>query len=126
MYEIFEKLLEIKGVKTADVCKATGLKAPTFSDWKRGKSKPNTDKMILIAEYFGVSVEYLTTGQEPKADYLYTDENAEFLIEFTNQCRNKEFLERMIRYMSLTDSGRKTIDDNIDFMFEREQKKGEN
>lgn len=64
MYEIFEKLLKEKGIKTADVCRATGLKAPTFSDWKRGKSRPGTDKLILIANYFGVSVEYLKTGKE--------------------------------------------------------------
>lgn len=66
MYDIFEKLLKEKGVKTSDVCKATGLKAPTFSDWKKGKSSPNADKLILIAEYFGVSVPYLRTGKEPE------------------------------------------------------------
>ena len=66
MYEIFEELLRLKGVKTADVCRETGLKAPTFSDWKKGKSKPNIDKLILIANYFGVSVEYLRTGKEPE------------------------------------------------------------
>ena len=53
MYDIYEKLLKEKGLKTADVCRATGLKAPTFSDWKKGKSAPNVDKLILIAEYFG-------------------------------------------------------------------------
>lgn len=64
MYEIFERLLKEKGVKTADVCRSTGLQAPTFSDWKKGKSAPNVDKLILIAKYFNVSVEYLRTGKE--------------------------------------------------------------
>lgn len=66
MYDIFEKLLKQKGVKTSDVCKATGIKAPTFSDWKKGKSNPNVDKLILIANYFGVSIEYLRTGKETR------------------------------------------------------------
>lgn len=30
----------------------------TFSDWKSGKSMPKTDKLIRIAEYFGVDVGY--------------------------------------------------------------------
>lgn len=62
MYEIFAKLLEEKGLKAADVTRATGIKSPVFSEWKKGKSKPNTEKMIKIANFLEVSVEYLTTG----------------------------------------------------------------
>lgn len=90
MYEIFEKLLEIKGVKTADVCNATGLKAPTFSDWKKGKSKPNVDKLILIANYFGVSVEYLVTGEDNRMDTpLFEEEHVE-LITLYSQLNEKQ------------------------------------
>ena len=64
MYEIFAKLLKEKGLKAADVTRATGIKSPVFSEWKKGKSKPNTEKMIKIANFLGVSVEYLTTGKE--------------------------------------------------------------
>lgn len=64
MYEIFAKLLEEKGLKAADVCRATGIKSPVFSEWKKGKSKPNTEKMLKIANFLGVSIEYLMTGKE--------------------------------------------------------------
>lgn len=64
MYEVFAKLLEEKGLKAADVTRATGIKSPVFSEWKKGKSKPNTEKMIKIANYLGVTVEYLTTGEK--------------------------------------------------------------
>lgn len=75
MYEIFAKLLEEKGLKAADVTRATGIKSPVFSEWKKGKSKPNTEKMIKIANFLGVSVEYLTTGKEPEINdkYYLTD-----------------------------------------------------
>ena len=66
MYEIFSALLEEKGLKAADVTRATGIKSPVFSEWKKGKSKPNTEKMIKIANFLGVSVEYLMTGIEPE------------------------------------------------------------
>lgn len=125
MYEIYESLLKQKGVKTADVCKATGLKAPTFSDWKKGKSSPNADKLILIAKYFGVSVEYLRTGVEPEIDYLYSDSNAEFLLEITRNSRNKDFVERMTKYMSLMSEDKKSVDDMIDFIYDKAQKKGD-
>lgn len=59
MYEIFEELLKEKNVKVADVSRATGIKPTTFSEWKRGKYKPKDDKRQKIAEYFGVSLDYL-------------------------------------------------------------------
>ena len=71
MYEIFAKLLKEKGLKAADVTRATGIKSPVFSEWKKGKSKPNTEKMIKIANFLGVSVEYLTTGNEPEINEEY-------------------------------------------------------
>lgn len=78
MYEIFAELLEKKGLKAADVTRATGIKSPVFSEWKKGKSKPNTDKMIKIANFLGVSVEYLTTGEEKEGGetYYLNDETA--------------------------------------------------
>lgn len=57
-YDKFEQLLTYRKIRTSDVCSATGISAPTFSDWKRGKSCPKTDKLIKIANFFGVSVEY--------------------------------------------------------------------
>lgn len=64
MYEIFAKLLAEKGLRAADVTRATGIKSPVFSEWKKGKSRPNADKMLLIANFLGVTVEYLMTGEE--------------------------------------------------------------
>lgn len=64
MYEIFVQLLDETGKKASDVAKATGIPSSTFSDWKKGKSSPKTEKLQKIADYFGVSLEYLTTGKD--------------------------------------------------------------
>ena len=64
MYEIYQRLLDKKGVKNSDVARATGISNMTLSDWKRGKSVPKSDKMRKIAEYLNVSVDYLMTGNE--------------------------------------------------------------
>ena len=82
MYSIFIKLCEQNGVKTADVARATGIAQPTFTAWKNGRYTPKKDKLQLIAEYFGVSLEYLTTGKcAPKEStdgttYYFNDETA--------------------------------------------------
>ena len=91
MYEIFAKLLEEKGLKAADVTRATGIKSPVFSEWKKGKSKPNTEKMIKIANFLGVSVEYLTTGKEPEINDKY------YLNEETAQVAQEIFENKELR-----------------------------
>lgn len=73
MYERFLELMQRKGVKFADVAKATGIHPSTFSDWKKGKSKPKTDKMQKIADYFGVSVDYLLGVQSSGQEGYYTN-----------------------------------------------------
>ncbi|HEX3038197.1 MAG TPA: helix-turn-helix transcriptional regulator [Oscillospiraceae bacterium] len=65
MYEIFAELLTKHGVTPYQVHKATGVAQSSLSDWKNGKSKPKFEKMVKIAEYFGVSVSYLMTGKNP-------------------------------------------------------------
>lgn len=80
MYEVYQRLLDKKGLKNADVARATGISNMTLSDWKRGKSVPKSDKMRKIAEYLNVSVDYLMTGNEvrfiietAKKDVLLTE-----------------------------------------------------
>lgn len=64
MYEIFAKLMKAKGCTAYQVSKATGIAQSTLSDWKNGKSIPKADKIQKIADFFGVSTEYLMTGKE--------------------------------------------------------------
>ncbi len=64
MYEIFSELLQQYGVTPYKISKETGVSQSTLSDWKRGVSTPKQDKLKKIADYFGVSLEYLMTGKE--------------------------------------------------------------
>ena len=70
MYSIFEKLLNESGEKIKDVSQATGIRPGVFSDWKKGRYTPKIDKLLLIAQHFGVSVDYLTSGEKPEGYYL--------------------------------------------------------
>lgn len=71
MYEIFSQLLQKFGVTAYKVSKATGISQSSLSDWKLGKVTPKTDNMKKIADYFGVSVEYLMTGEEKEGGETY-------------------------------------------------------
>ena len=59
MYERFEQLCEEKGVTPYRVAKETGITTATLSNWKAGRYRPKADKLLAIANYFGVSYSYL-------------------------------------------------------------------
>jgi transcriptional regulator with XRE-family HTH domain len=52
-------LIEEKGVTAADVAKEVDLPKSSFTDWKKGRSKPSADALAKLADYFDVSVDYL-------------------------------------------------------------------
>ena len=64
MYEIFEQLLQKRGVTAYRVAKETGVTQTALSNWKSGRSTPTTKTLQKIADYFGVTVDYLMTGKE--------------------------------------------------------------
>ena len=83
MYEIFEKLLKAHNVTAYRVSKETGIATATLTQWKNGSSIPKTDKLQKIADFFGVSLYYLTTGEEKEDEpkHYLNDETAEIAQE---------------------------------------------
>lgn len=53
-----ERLVKEKNTTFYKVAMDLGFARSIFSDWKSGKSMPKTDKLIKIADYFGVDVGY--------------------------------------------------------------------
>lgn len=64
MYEIFERLLNERGITAYKVAQETGVTTATLSSWKKGRYTPKREKLQKIADYLGVTVDYLMTGEE--------------------------------------------------------------
>lgn len=73
-YQRFEELLLDKGVTAYKVSKATGITTTTLTNWKKGKYVPKADKLQLIDDYFGVTLDYLMTGKESNIGSFLLDE----------------------------------------------------
>ena len=69
MYSIFERLLNERGVTVADVCRATGIRQSTMSNWKKRNNNLSAKNAKLVADYFNVSVDYLYGEQEQDSSY---------------------------------------------------------
>lgn len=64
MYEVFEQLLQKHGISAYKVAKEAGVTQTALSNWKNGRNTPSAPTLQKIAEYFGVTVDYLMTGKE--------------------------------------------------------------
>ena len=58
MYEKYSALLAKTHKTSYRVSIDTGIPQSVLSDWKTGRSKPKIDKLKILADYFGVSIEY--------------------------------------------------------------------
>lgn len=81
-YEVFEMLCLKKGVKPFHVSKETGVSTATLSSWKTGRYIPKPEKLQKIADYFGVSLDFLYSGKNTEKEsisgqkYYFDDETA--------------------------------------------------
>ena len=68
MYNRIVELCEKRGIKPGRVCADTGLSRGMMSDLKMGRTKELSAKNTkIIADYFGVTTDYLLTGETKKA-----------------------------------------------------------
>lgn len=92
MYSVFEKLLKERGVTAYKVAKDTGITTSTLSSWKTGRYTPKPEKLKVLADYFGVSLEYLTTGEERDGEKYYLNEETAEMAQKLFENRNLKVL----------------------------------
>ena len=118
MYSVFEELCNSRGVTPYKVGKETKIASSTFSDWKNGKSKPKSDKLQAIADFFNVSVDYLMTGKEPTFEETLGTEYAHLVGKIVN---DTELSKALLKYFELPDVKKKHVVELIN-LFSMEDK----
>lgn len=57
-------LLQQQNKKQSDLARFLDVRVATISEWKRNRCTPSVSVIGKIAEFLGVSVDYLVTGKE--------------------------------------------------------------
>ena len=78
--ERVQKLAIDKHTTLKAVTRELNISASSFTDWKNGRGKPSIETFCKIAEYFGVTTDYLAFGtkQSDLSNYELTAFNAKF------------------------------------------------
>lgn len=67
MYEKIEELIKASGKTAYQVAKEMGISPSLFSEWKSKKYEPSRNNLDKIADYFGVSVDFLMGRKDQKS-----------------------------------------------------------
>lgn len=82
LYNRIDALCKAENINITEMCRRASVPRGNLTDLYKGRQSGLSAKnLIKIANYFNVSVEYLTTGQKEKAPTL-TDEDFEIKAIF--------------------------------------------
>lgn len=71
-------LREDRDIRQSDLAEAVGIDQRTISNYETGRTNPDSDALIKLADFFGVSIDYLVG----RTDYnTSTDQERSKLIE---------------------------------------------
>ncbi|WP_010494483.1 helix-turn-helix domain-containing protein [Paenibacillus elgii] len=65
--ERIEYLIEANNIPKSDFLKEMGISSGNMGDWKSERSTPNIHKLVRVAEYFKVTLDWLVTGKDRPA-----------------------------------------------------------
>ena len=67
-----------------DVAKEAGVTQTALSNWKSGRSTPTAKTLQKIADYFGVTIDYLMTGDDSSEQGLTARDNRDIAKDLDN------------------------------------------
>ncbi len=89
--ERISQLIRDSGLEQKQVAETLGIKKTTFNGYVKNTREPKLETLILIADYFNVSVDYLTGHTSTKkVGYSHLPEN---LNSFVMDPENMPYLE---------------------------------
>lgn len=62
--QVLNSLMAETNVSAYKISKETGISDRLIGYWKKGEKTPSAENLLTIANYFGISVDYLLTGED--------------------------------------------------------------
>lgn len=86
-YDNFLSLCKSQNISPIEVRRALGISQSTMASWKSRGLTPKYETLSKIADYFGVSVDYLLGNTEQKEKPLVNED--EELTEYLDELKNR-------------------------------------
>lgn len=117
--EIIERItqtLKEKDKLAVDLCRVLDIRTSTMSTWKAKKNDPPAKYMPTIANFLGVSLDYLLTGEDAPAPVvqknttMMEDELLD-LFRMLPETKKYEFMGELKGFLKAMDDQKKYLDE---------------
>ncbi|MGI6349914.1 MAG: helix-turn-helix domain-containing protein [Eubacteriales bacterium] len=106
--ERLKSLREERDLKQEDIAKKLNVDRSTVGKWESSPSRPDYDKLLILADYFGVSTDYLLGRTDIRTPYSadefetiaahhegeWTEEDLQDIEDFKEFIRSKKRKEK--------------------------------
>ena len=92
-----ERILSLRqerNISQADLAQRLDVSRQAVSKWEKGRSSPDTVKLIQLAELLDVEVEYLATGIKPEPKSVVLN-----VVETVERVEEKVVVKEIIRHV---------------------------
>lgn len=101
-YERYKELCSKKGESPTKAAANNGIGGSTVTAWKNG-SFPKGETVYKLANYFGVSADYLLTGEEPTYTAIRSSDEEVEIFEAINALKDTELRRLVLRLSKASD-----------------------
>lgn len=119
-------LLQKQGKRQSDLARALRVRPTTVSEWKNGRREPSSVHYIQLAEYFGVSLDYLIAGRDPPAavpiQQIIGNSNSHNVVTIASDNIVDEWSRELLKVCAPFDIRRKTALLTYAYSLEKEMK----
>lgn len=119
------QLMYGSGTTQQELAEKTGCSRQAVAQYMDGSNAPNIDKLILIAEFFNVSIDYLVGKDKEQTE----EELVQSIVNYTGldeksvevlhnlKCESTNEIEETVKKISAVFSGRRSQDTKTDLSF---------
>ncbi|HEL1601389.1 TPA: helix-turn-helix transcriptional regulator [Streptococcus suis] len=80
-----KKLRTGQNLSQDDLAEKLYISRQAVSKWENGEATPDIDKLVQMAEIFGVSLDYLVLGKEPEKEIVVEQRGKMNVWEYLNE-----------------------------------------
>ena len=107
--DILNRLLTEKKINALLLARQIGVPKSIVYEWKNGEREPSVDNMVRLADFFGVSLEYLTGREEimnaDEKELLLLFRSARALSDESQRALLQHFRDNLTAYLRRPKNG---------------------
>lgn len=99
-YNLYAELCSQKNVSPSKAADEMGINRSTVTLWKKNGAKPRQEILIKIAEYFGVSIDYLLGNEVLEKSLDEQLGETDFALLNGAKCLSEDGKKAVLRYIN--------------------------